>query len=213
VFEGFLLYCVQDADRKITPVTADGYVTAVLKMIEHLTGNYNTRTGARSPRYLAVYKALRRQHAGIMPLRLRTRIPFTVPFLLWAFTYVKQHYPDPAFQRLLIAAMAAGHCFSLRVGEFLKSPHYDPVTEANRSLRAHTTMGWYGDRACPATAAQTWPEGDPEYITSVLDVRKNTTEAILMALESVSILIANCVESTLYINVCAIDKGTRKCIF
>jgi len=169
LFECFLLYCVVDAFKKIAPDTADGYVSAVLKMREHRLSDYSVREGARSPLYTAVLKGLNAAKLSELPRRLTARIPFTVPFILWSFGYIRRHYPDPALQRVLCAIMAAGHAFSLRPGEFLLSPHkYAP----NRILQARTTYAWFDGTAYSATEAGTWPSGSPTHFSSMLDYRK-----------------------------------------
>jgi hypothetical protein len=173
VFECFLLYCVEDALRLIIPDTANGYVSHVLKMLEHL-GRYDLRESARSPRYSAMFKALLREYNLKIPKRLRSRFPFTIPFILWSFEYIVNTYMDPALVRVLKAAFAAGHAFSLRPGEFLySSMDYD----CSRYLCAETTFAWFGGVAYVATETHLWPPGTPSHITSTLDVRKNTTDS------------------------------------
>ena len=174
VFECFLLYCVVDACRKVAPDTADGYVSAVLKTREHMLGDYNIRSGARTPLYTAVLRALNAIKQSELPKRLTARIPFTIPLILWAFSYILGHYPDPAFQRMMCATLAAGHAFSLRPGEFLHSTHN---YAAHRFLQAHTTYAWFSGVAYPATELDTWPSGFPTHISSMLDIRKNTLSA------------------------------------
>jgi hypothetical protein len=66
VVEGFLLFVVEDAFRKVAPKTADCYVSHVLKLLEHL-GLWTIR----------VYTALTRVHLAKTPYRIRARIPFT----------------------------------------------------------------------------------------------------------------------------------------
>jgi hypothetical protein len=168
VFECFLVYCVEDAHVKLIPDTADQYVSHVLKHVEHKVGDYDIRTTARSALYQAVHAAFERDHKAKMPLRLTARIPFTVPFILWSFSYIDQHFESEAMCRLLKAAMAAGHAFSLRPGEYLLSSHR---YETERYLRGVTTFGWFEGVPYPATEG--WPEGYPTHITSMLDYRKN----------------------------------------
>ena len=173
VFECFLLYCVCDAHLKIQPDTANNYVSHVIKMVERRKQDFVIRIGARSPLYQGVLAAFLRAHAAKIPLRLRARVPFTVPFVLWCNHYITHHYPEPLFAALLRAALAAGHAFSLRPGEYLLSSHrYAP----NRILQAETTYGWFDGKPYAATAMNTWPTGNPTHITSVLDVRKNSTD-------------------------------------
>jgi hypothetical protein len=174
LFECFLLYAVQDAPRTITPQTADQYVSQVLKMREHKTGDYGTREGARSPLYNAVWAALENNFQSESPARLRTRIPFTLPFLIWTMTYLGTTYTSDAFVALLCAAMAAGHAFSLRPGEFLLSSRDYPTQHI---LNAVTTILWWSDEPHLATEVDRWPSGYPTHITSMLDERKNSRAA------------------------------------
>jgi hypothetical protein len=172
IFEAFILYAVEDANRRLHPKTADKYVTAVLKRLDHM-GAYDIRKDARSPRYQAVYDALLRAHKAQHPLRLEARIPFTVPFILWSFGYIDRTFSDPAYQRALKAALVTGHCFSLRTGEYLHtSKEYTP----ERYLCAATTLAWFGDTAFRASEAASWPSGTPTHISSALDVRKNSQD-------------------------------------
>jgi hypothetical protein len=174
VFECFLLYCVQDAPRKITPQTTDQYVSQILKIREHRTGDYGIREGARSPLYNAVWAALEANYVSESPARLRARIPFTLPFLLWTAQYIKSQYQDDLFCTLLCACLAAAHAFSLRPGEFLCSPRGYPP---EHYLNAATTVAWWGDEPYFATEVAGWPPGYPNHITSVLDARKNSKDA------------------------------------
>lgn len=173
VLECFLMYCVEDAHRKIIPDTANGYVSHVLKKLEHM-GLQPDRDSARSVRYSAVLVALNRDFHARNPQRLRCRFPFTIPFILWSFVYVEKNFADPALVRALKAAFAAGHAFSLRPGEFL----YSPVDyECDRYLCAATTFVWFNGVAYKASEVGIWPRGIPSHITSTLDVRKNSTSA------------------------------------
>jgi hypothetical protein len=172
VFECFLLYCVEDALRRIIPDTANGYVSHVLKKFEHM-GVYYDRETARSIRYYAVFKALLREYNLKVPKRLRSRFPFTIPFILWSFKFIDENFFDPALVRVLKAAFVVGHAFSLRPGEFLySSMDYD----CSRYLCASTTFAWFNGEAFVATETHLWPrDTTPSHITSTLDVRKNTT--------------------------------------
>jgi hypothetical protein len=173
VFECFLLYCVEDALRRTIPDTANQYVSQVLKKLDHM-GIYPDREKARSPRYTAVLCALTRDYELKLPKRLRARFPFTVPFILWSFQYIVDHFFDPALIRVLKAAFVVGHAFSLRPGEFLYSAmDYD----CSRFLCAATTFAWFDGEPFVATETHRWPPGVPSHITSTLDVRKNSTDS------------------------------------
>jgi hypothetical protein len=177
LIECFLLYCVQDAFRKIEPKTADQYVSAMLKYREHKTGDYDLRNtpgvGIRSALYIAVYKSLEQSRVSKTPLRLRARIPFTLPFVSWSLQFILDQYPDPQLQRVLQAAFAAGHAFSLRPGEYLASSH---KYESNRYLNAYSTFAWFNGVPFNATDCINWPNGNPTHISSTLDVRKNSSD-------------------------------------
>jgi hypothetical protein len=109
-------------------------------------------------------------HLAKTPYRIRARIPFTVPFILWSLEYIDRQYEDPFMRRLLKAALAAGHAFSLRPGEYLKCPqNYDADC-------AGTTFAWFNGEPFVAYRATTWPPGVPSRISSALDVRKNSTD-------------------------------------
>lgn len=172
IFECFLIYCVEDAYVKIRPETADGYVTHVLKVLERHDPECTVRQDVpRSKLYKAALAAFNRDVKAAAPRRLTARIPFTIPFILWSFDLIDKSYDDDGFRRCLKAAFAAGHAFSLRPGEYLRSSHN---YERNRYLNAATTYAWFDGIPYAATATNTWPIGIPSYISSILDVRKNT---------------------------------------
>jgi hypothetical protein len=148
-------------------------VSQVLKALDHM-GIFPNRDTARTPRYAMVITALRRDYKKKRPKRLHSRIPFTVPFIVWCFHYIDTTIVDPAHVRALKAAFAAGHAFSLRPGEFLLSPmDYD----CDRYLCAATTFAWFNDTAYCATEPHLWPDGTPSHIVSTLDVRKNSEDS------------------------------------
>jgi hypothetical protein len=133
---------------------------------------YDVRPGARTTLYNRVFTSLSNDYKAKCPRRLRVRIPFTIPFILWSFQYIRDHYPIP-LQGALMAALAVGHAFSLRPGEFLATKaKYD----TNRFLGANTTFAWFD--GCPYSACQAhrWPTGVPSHISSLLDVRKNSQD-------------------------------------
>lgn len=154
IFECFLVYCVEDAFRRITPLVADGYVSHVLKFIEHQQGDYSVRAGARTALYKAAFSAFQRDHLASKPLRLRARIPFTVPFIIWTLGYIERTYADAALQRVLKAAIATGHALSLRPGEYLESTHH---YETERFLGAASTYAWFNGEPYCATAVKKSP--------------------------------------------------------
>lgn len=179
IFECFFLFAIEDAAIPIAPKTADEYVSHVLKMLEHTQGRWDIRATARTPRFKAVYTAAHREHLTNKPHRTTSRIPFTVPFIVWALAYIDRTYPDRALQRVLKAAISAGHALSMRPGEFLKSSkNYAP----ERYLRAGTTYAWFNDEAFPASDASMWPAGLPSHISSILEIRKNTLEGGSLAM-------------------------------
>jgi hypothetical protein len=171
VFPAFLLFCVQDSVRVISPGVANGYVSHILKELDNMQ-IYDVRPGARTTLYNRVFTSLSNDYKAKCPRRLRVRIPFTIPFILWSFQYIRDHYPIP-LQGALMAALAVGHAFSLRPGEFLATKaKYD----TNRFLGANTTFAWFD--GCPYSACQAhrWPTGVPSHISSLLDVRKNSQD-------------------------------------
>jgi hypothetical protein len=143
---------------------------------------WSVRETARSLRFIAVRTSLERKHKKKHPKRTTGRIPFTLPFIVWSFTYIDERYSSPSLRRVLKAALVAGHAFSIRPGEFLYSTHQ---YEEDRYLGAGTTLVWFPSPLSPtepipyaATAPHTWPQdSSPTHITSSLDHRKNSQNA------------------------------------
>jgi len=169
----FLIYCVEDCASKIQPKTADEYVSHVLKTMEDHDFEPD-RARARSKRYKRVYTSLLTAWRRKVPARLREKIPFTIPFIIWAFGYIDRSFPDLARRRLFKAILATGHACSLRPGEFLRTAI---GVAPQRYLNASLTFVWLQGKEYAATEVSSWPPGEPSHIAAILDVRKNSPDS------------------------------------